>query len=75
MLFGIIQCRMDDRYDWLGLYHDADDPRLFVRKRNPSFGWTINLEHPFGRAALALILLGVMLAFVLSMVANFFYWH
>lgn len=65
---------MDDRYDWAGLYHDPDDPRLFVPKRNPSFGWTINLEHPYGRTMLALILLAVVVAFFLSMVANY-YWR
>jgi uncharacterized membrane protein len=65
---------MDDRYDWAGLYHDPDDPRLFVPKRNPSFGWTINLEHRYGRSTLTLIIMAVVVAFVSSMVANF-YWR
>ena len=61
---------MDGRYDWLGLYHDTDDPRLFVPKRNPSFGSTINLGHPCGLATLTLILLAVVIPFV-GLVENF----
>jgi uncharacterized membrane protein len=52
---------MDEHYDWTGLYHDPDDPRLFVPKRNPSLGWTVNVEHPYGRTVLGLI---VMVPFV-----------
>jgi uncharacterized membrane protein len=62
---------MDERYDRAGLYHDPDDPRLFVPKRNPSFGWTINLEHPYGRTILGLILVLPIVAIILGVVANF----
>jgi uncharacterized membrane protein len=65
---------MNERYDWAGLYHDADDPRLFVPKRNPSFGWTINLDHRYGRGTLTLIIATIVVAIVLSMVTSFF-WH
>ena len=61
----------DDRYDWAGLYHDPDDARLFVPKRNPAFGWTINLEHPHGRSTLALILTGVVVAIGVGIAASF----
>lgn len=73
MPFGIIMQRMDSRYDGLGLYHDADDPRLFVPKRNPSLGWTINLEHPYGRTTLGLILMVPVIGIVISaiMAANY----
>ena len=62
---------MDERYDWAGLYHDADDPRLFVPKRNPSFGWTINLEHPYGRTTLGLILMVPVVGIVLGVMAKY----
>jgi uncharacterized membrane protein len=62
---------MDERYDWAGLYHDPDDPRLFVPKRNPSFEWTINLDHPYGPTTLGLILMVPVVGIVLGMVANY----
>lgn len=43
-----------------GLYRDAADPRLFVPKRNPAFGWTINLAHR--RAKPALVVLAAVVA-------------
>ena len=46
-------------YDALGIYHDAADRRLFVPKRNPAFGWTVNAAHPWG--APVLMLLGVVI--------------
>ena len=61
---------MDERYDWAGLYHDPDDPRLFVPKRNPSFGWTINVEHPYGRTVLGLILAVPVVGIITGMVAK-----
>jgi hypothetical protein len=30
---------------WHGLYIAPRDPRVWVRKRNPIYGWTINLAH------------------------------
>lgn len=63
---------MDGYYDWAGLYHDPDDPRLFVPKRNPTWGWTINVEHSYGRATLGLILVLVALGFIVSMAANLY---
>ena len=62
---------MDERYDWAGLYHDPDDPRLFVPKRNPSFGWTINLEHPYGRTTLGLILMVPVFGIILGIVTKY----
>jgi uncharacterized membrane protein len=62
---------MDERYDWTGIYHDPDDPRLFVPKRNPSFGWTINVEHPYGRTVLWLILMVPFVGTIIGIVANY----
>ena len=46
---------MRDGYDAVGFYHDSEDRRLWVPKRNPMMGWTINLGHRFGRVVLGLI--------------------
>jgi uncharacterized membrane protein len=62
---------MDERYDWAGLYHNPDDPRLFVPKRNPAFGWTINIEHPFGIATLGAIVMLPIVGIVVGIVANY----
>jgi len=48
---------------WLGLYSSARDSRVWVRKRNPAHGWTVNLARPAGRVWLA-ALLGVPLLLV-----------
>jgi uncharacterized membrane protein len=37
---------MNGHYDWLGLYHGPNDPRLIVPKRIPIMGWTIKVSHP-----------------------------
>lgn len=60
---------MDERYDWAGLYHDPDDPRLFVPKRNPSLGWTVNVEHPYGRTVLGLILMVPVVGIIITTIA------
>ncbi len=50
-------------YDLIGLYHDADDPRVIVPKRMKALGWTINVGNRKGRILLiAIILLIVILA-------------
>jgi len=45
-------------YTAFGLYNNARDARLIVPKRNPRFGWTINIAHPMG----GLLLLGLGVA-------------
>jgi len=30
---------------WLGIYSDPRDPRVWVPKRNPMMGWTLNFAH------------------------------
>jgi uncharacterized membrane protein len=40
-----------------GLYFSKRDPRLWVPKRNPRFGWTVNLGHPRG----GLVMFGIIL--------------
>ena len=54
---------------WLGLYSSARDTRIWVRKRNPEFGWTLNLARPAGRVWLT-VLLGVPLLVVVWLA-----WH
>ncbi len=58
--------RTDARYWKLGFYMNPQDPALFVPKRNPNFGTTINIGHPKGRLVAASLLLGVALLIVLS---------
>lgn len=50
-----------------GCYHNPYDSRLFVPKRLPSMGWTINIAHPLGKAiffgtmALATVMIGFII--------------
>ena len=53
-------------YDSFGLYHDADDPRMIVPKRVRALGWTINVGHRKGRAALASVGVAILIAAVLQ---------
>ncbi len=62
---------MDGRYDWAGLYHDAEDPRLFVPKRNPSFGWTVNLEKTYRRPTHGQILIAPVVGIVLGLIVSY----
>lgn len=48
----------------LGLYSSELDTRVWVPKRNPAMGWTVNLARWQGRLVLA-ALLGVPLAVLL----------
>jgi uncharacterized membrane protein len=43
----------------LGLYASKIDTRLWVPKRTPALGWTINIGHPGGMALLVGILVGI----------------
>ena len=56
-------------YDSFGFYHDPDDPRLFVPKREPWMGWTINLSHRYGSliliATLAVVIVPLALGLLL----------
>ena len=49
-------------YDLIGLYHDADDPRIIVPKRVKALGWTINVGHRRGRMVLAAVILVIFVA-------------
>ena len=48
----------------LGLYSSERDTRVWVPKRNPAMGWTVNLAHRPGRLWLA-ALMGVPLIVLL----------
>lgn len=43
----------------LGFYSSKKDTRLWVPKRIPSFGWTINFGNRWGAALFAVILMGI----------------
>lgn len=36
------------RGGWLGLYQSPNDTRVWVPKRNPTYGWTVNFAHRAG---------------------------
>ncbi|RBP47130.1 DUF5808 domain-containing protein [Arenicella xantha] len=41
---------------WFGIYSSTMDSRLWVRKRMPAWGWTINFGHSNGKITFWLIL-------------------
>ena len=51
---------------WLGVYHSQQDSRLWVPKRNPIMGWTVNTARPAG---LALVIAPFLVALVVVVVA------
>jgi uncharacterized membrane protein len=57
-------------YDRIGLYHDAADPRLLVPKRIRAMGWTINVDHRYGRPVLAALGLAVLAGLAAAYLAN-----
>jgi len=59
-------CTVSKGYDLLGLYHDADDPRVIVPKRVKALGWTINVGHQRGRLALAGVGVAILIAAALQ---------
>jgi uncharacterized membrane protein len=44
------------RGGWLGIYVNAQDRRLWVPKKRPGIGWTLNLGHPKARWVIAVFL-------------------
>ena len=59
--------RTDARYWKSGFYRNPQDPALFVPKRNPNLGITVNIGHPKGRLVAASLLLGpALLIFVIA---------
>ena len=57
---------MSKGYNLLGLYHDADDPRVIVPKRVKALGWTINVGHRKGQVALAGVGVAILIAAALQ---------
>ncbi len=47
---------------WLRFYHASGDDRVWVPKRVPWLGWTINLAHPAGRVMMLALVLGILAA-------------
>ncbi len=46
---------------WLSVYFSKRDSRVWVPKRAPGLGWTINLGRPGGVAWLLAVILGLPL--------------
>lgn len=48
----IDQAEWDDPSNWshpvFGVYFSKRDSRVWVPKRTPSWGWTLNMGHPTG---------------------------
>lgn len=55
-----------DHYKWGFIYYNPDDERVWVPKRNPALGATLNFAQPKAYLFLALLLL---LPIVTSLVA------
>lgn len=55
---------------WIGLYFSKRDSRLWVPKRNPRLGWTLNLAHPAGAVWLFGLFLGIILLIIAGCVAS-----
>ena len=53
----------------LGIYHAPRDPRVWVPKRIPAMGWTLNFAHRRAWVWL-LIILAIPLAFTLWVAAR-----
>lgn len=51
---------------WLGLYRNADDPRLFVPKRWSPLGKTLNLAHPGAKWPLAMSAAAIIIGIAIS---------
>ena len=66
---------MPNGYDALVLYHDAEDPRLIVPKRNPAMGWTLNVDHRYGRVGLAAVFLVILAVAALPIAALLLNWR
>jgi len=56
---------------WLKLYFGRRDGRVWVPKRRPSFGWTINLGNPKGAVWLFGVVVGAIALVVLSNILMF----
>ena len=49
--------------NWKGIvYFNPDDPRLLVRKINPSMGWTFNFAHPYSYITMISIILIIIVS-------------
>jgi uncharacterized membrane protein len=65
--------REDERHwrgGWLGFYVNPDNPRLWVPKKRPGIGWTLNLGHRHARVVLALLAALVLAALAAAVVLD-----
>jgi hypothetical protein len=51
----------------LGLYSSKTDSRLWIPKRTPALGWTINIGHPGGMA----LFVGILVCVACLLMASF----
>ena len=68
---GVNESEWEDPGNWWGglLYHSQRDDRVWVPKRSPSFGETINLGRPLGLAialAIPALIIGYFVAAALG---------
>lgn len=54
---------------WFGIYSSRRDTRLWVPKRMPALGWTINFGHPRGPITFWSILAVLTLALLFAITA------
>jgi uncharacterized membrane protein len=55
---------------WLGLYSSSRDTRMFVPKRQPWMGFTVNFARPSGVLALLLIVAVGLAVVVVALLAS-----
>ncbi len=56
------------KWIWGIFYYNPDDKRLFPPKRNPAFGWTVNLANP--KSVLALLAMILFFGFIILMIES-----
>jgi uncharacterized membrane protein len=57
----ILDSMWNDPKNWKGLiYFNRNDPRLWVPKIAPSFGWTLNFANPYAYLMFAAIIVLVI---------------
>lgn len=52
---------------WLALYFSKKDTRLWVPKKNPMMGWTLNFGHDSAGMVLILFIMFIVLAPTLAL--------
>jgi|GEM_PF-689853 len=61
--------------DWMALYFSKKDARIWVRKRIPRMGWTLNLGRTSGVVWLIFIVGAVPVLITGAALILFWLWH